>query len=77
MPDYHPNGAREQIHLTGPSLLPLAAAIGITVALMGLILVTPGKLGSWAFVALGGLIVLVAAVRWIRTVREEVDSLPR
>jgi hypothetical protein len=36
----------------------------------------PGKLSSWLFVAVGGLIILVTAVRWIRTVREEVDSLP-
>jgi hypothetical protein len=74
--DYHPNGGREQIHLTGPSLLPLATAVGITVALMGLILVSPGKLASWAFVALGGLIVIVSGIRWIRTVRDEIDSLP-
>jgi hypothetical protein len=76
MADYHPNGAREQIHLTGPSLLPLATAVGIAVAIFGLTLVSPGKLASWAFVALGGLIVLLSAVRWIRTVREEIDSLP-
>jgi hypothetical protein len=74
--DQHPNGTREQIQLAGPSLLPAAAAVGIATALFGLTLVNPGKVASWLFVALGGLIALVAAVRWIGTVRGEVDSLP-
>jgi hypothetical protein len=74
--DQHPNGTREQIQLAGPSLLPLAAAIGIATALFGLTLVNPGKLASWLFVAVGGLIALVVAIRWIGVVRGEVDSLP-
>ena len=42
------NGDRaEQIHLPGPSLLPLFTAIGLTIALLGLIL-------SWGFVIAGG-----------------------
>ena len=45
----------EQIHLPGPSLLPLFAAIGITLALLGLILVL-------GFVAAGGAITLFAIV---------------
>ena len=76
MAEHHPNGTREQIHLAGPSLLPVTAAVGIATALLGLTLVNPGKLASWLFVAVGGVIVFVTAVRWIRTVREEVDSLP-
>jgi hypothetical protein len=51
-------------------------AIGIVTALFGLTLVNPGKLASWLFVALGGLIALVAAIRWVMTVREEIDTLP-
>ena len=72
----HPNGTREQIQLAGPSLVPAATAIGVATALMGLTLVNPGKVSSWLFVALGGLIVLFAAIRWISTVRADVDSLP-
>jgi hypothetical protein len=72
----HPNGTREQIHLAGPSFLPFVTAIGIATALFGLTLVNPGKLVSWLFVALGGLIALVAAIRWVMTVREEIGSLP-
>jgi hypothetical protein len=63
------DGRREQIHLPGPSLLPLATAAGLTVALVGLII-------SWIMVAAGGAIVLIAVWRWVRTVREEMDSLP-
>jgi hypothetical protein len=73
---HHPNGAREQIQLAGPSLLPAAVGVGITVALFGLTLVSPGKVSSWLFVALGGLIVLISAIRWIGAVRGEIDSLP-
>jgi hypothetical protein len=74
--EQHPNGTRERIQLAGPSLLPAATAVGITIALFGLTLVNPGKVASWLFVALGGLIAVIAAVRWVGTVRGEVDSLP-
>jgi hypothetical protein len=69
VPDYHPNGGREQIHLAGSSLLPLTTAVGLTVALIGLVL-------SWWFVAAGGAVLLISAVRWIRAARVEFDSLP-
>jgi hypothetical protein len=69
MADYHPDGRREQIHLPGPSLLPFAAAVGITVALMGLII-------SWWIVGLGAAVLLLTVVRWVQTVRLEIDSLP-
>jgi hypothetical protein len=74
--EQHPNGTREQIQLAGPSLLPAAAGVGTAIALFGLTLVNPGKVSSWLFVALGGLIVLIAAIRWIGAVRGEIDSLP-
>ena len=60
----------EQIHLPGPSLLPLATAIGITLTLVGLIF-------SWPFVAVGIAITLFAIWRWIKTAREEYEELPR
>ena len=50
-------------------MLPLVTAVGITVAIVGLIL-------SWWFVAVGGAIFLLAAIRWVMTVREEIQSLP-
>jgi hypothetical protein len=65
----HPDGAGEQIHLPGPSLIPLATAAGITVSLVGLIL-------AWWITATGLLITAISVARWIRVVREEIESLP-
>ena len=76
MTEPHPNGTREQIQLAGPSLLPFATAIGVATALMGLTLANPGKVASWLFVAVVGLVALVVVVRWVSTVRGDVDSLP-
>jgi Cytochrome c oxidase subunit IV len=63
------NGAAEEIHLPGPSLLPLVTAVGVTIALLGLIL-------SWWFVGAGAAITLFAIWRWIRDVRADIESLP-
>ena len=62
-------GMREEIHLPGPSLLPLFAAVGITLGLLGLIV-------AWWLVAFGIALTLITAVVWIRTVRAEIDRLP-
>jgi hypothetical protein len=67
------NGDRthaDQIHLPGNSALPLFAAIGITVALLGLIL-------WWPFVAAGSALLLFTAWRWIKAARQEYEELPR
>ena len=60
----------EQIHLPAPSLLPLFMALGITIALVGLIL-------SWGFVIAGGAIALITAGLWIKAARAEYEQLPR
>jgi hypothetical protein len=60
----------EQIHLPGNSLLPMFTAIGLTIALLGLIL-------SWPFVAVGAAITLLAVWRWVKKAREEYSALPR
>ena len=44
-------------------------AIGITVALVGLIF-------SWPFVAAGGLITFISVVIWIRDTRADIEQLP-
>jgi hypothetical protein len=65
----HGNGAIEEIHLPGPSLIPMFTAVGITVTLVGLIL-------AWPFVAAGGLITVISVIRWIGDVRRDVEELP-
>ena len=65
----HPNGTGEQIHLPGPSIIPLATAAGITLALVGLIL-------HWWITAAGLIVAAIAVARWVSVVRAEIDELP-
>jgi hypothetical protein len=71
--DEQPEGAlppaSEQVHLPDPSYLPAVLALGVTIAIVGVI-------KSWIVVAIGVLIVLVALIRWIRQTREEMSELP-
>jgi hypothetical protein len=61
--------AGEPVHLPGPSYLPALVAAGISVALVGVVI-------YWALVVIGSLVTIVALVRWIRQVREEMAELP-
>jgi hypothetical protein len=65
----HRNGAIEEIHLPAPSLVPMFTAVGLAVALVGLII-------SWGIVVVGGLITLISVVKWIRDVRRDIEQLP-
>jgi hypothetical protein len=59
----------EEIHLPGPSILPVLTAIGITLVLIGVT----------TFVELtiaGGILAIVCAVRWIKDTHHEIDELP-
>jgi hypothetical protein len=67
--DDHRDGAIEEIHLPKPSIVPMFTAIGITVALVGLIF-------AWPFVAVGGAIALISVAIWIRDVRQDIEQLP-
>jgi hypothetical protein len=67
--DQHPDGIREQIHLPKPTLVPLVTGLGITVALVGLII-------SWWIVGAGLAVVLGAVWRWAQDVREDIAELP-
>ena len=59
----------EEIHLPGPSLIPLLSAIGITMMVVGTTL-------SW-FISIAGLILFLATtVRWIADTRRDIDELP-
>jgi hypothetical protein len=59
----------EEVHLPGPSLLPLLTAAGITIALVG---VTT----TWLLSIAGGILTVVCIVRWIRDTRRDVAELP-
>ena len=61
--------ASEDIHLPGPTLIPLATAVGITLIVIGTTI-------DWIFSAVGFVIFLVALVRWIGDTRHDVAQLP-
>jgi hypothetical protein len=61
--------AGEAIHLPGPTYLPVVTAVGVTIAVVGVV-------QNWILVALGVLITLFAVVRWIRDTRRDVAELP-
>lgn len=61
--------AGEEIHLPGPSLLPLMSAIGITLIVIGTTL-------TWLMSILGLVIFLVTTVIWIRDTRRDIEQLP-
>jgi hypothetical protein len=59
----------EEIHLPGPSLLPLFTAVGITLIVVGTT-ITP------LLILVGLIILLVCTVRWIRDTRRDISELP-
>jgi hypothetical protein len=61
--------AGEDIHLPGPSVLPLLVAIGITCMVIGLTL-------SWWFSIFGVVLFVTSAGIWIRDTRRDIDELP-
>lgn len=64
-----PPPAGEEIHLPGPSLLPLLLAGAITIALVGVTV-------NWLLTIAGGIVAIVVIVLWIRDTRHEIDELP-
>jgi Flp pilus assembly protein TadB len=61
--------AGEEIHLPGPSLLPLITACAITLVVIG---TTIGLYLS----AIGLIVFTVCVVRWVRETRRDIDQLP-
>jgi chromate transport protein ChrA len=59
----------EEIHLPGPTLIPLMTAIGITLVVIGTTI-------NWIFCIVGGVIAIVALAMWIRDTRRDVSELP-
>jgi hypothetical protein len=66
-PEIPPAG--EEVHLPGPSILPLLTAAGITLAVIG---ITISKI-----LLIGGVILTIVCIwRWVADTRREVDELP-
>jgi hypothetical protein len=61
--------AGEQVHVPKPSLLPVLATVGITLALVGVTV-------SIIFTIVGLVIAVPVIVCWIRAAREELAELP-
>ncbi len=61
--------ASEEIHLPGPTLIPLVSAVGITLTVIGTTI-------DWIFSAIGLLIFVLSTIRWIRDTRRDVRALP-
>ena len=61
--------AGEEIHLPGPSILPVLTAVGITLTLVGITTFIE-------FTVVGAILTVACVVRWIKETRQDVDELP-
>jgi len=59
----------EEIHLPGPSVLPVLIALAMILLLLGLT-------GKWYLSVAGVVLLLVCSVRWIRDTRRDIRDLP-
>ena len=66
-PDTPPVG--EELHLPGPTIIPVLCAIGITMAIVGTTV-------SLVLSAAGLILFVVTTVIWIRNTRRDIDELP-
>ena len=68
LPDEAPPSG-EEIHLPGPSILPVLLALGIALTLVGLTTFVE-------LTVIGALLSIYCVVRWIKETRREVNELP-
>ena len=61
--------AGEDIHLPGPSVLPLLSAIAITCMVVGLTI-------SWWFSIFGVVLFVITTWKWVADTRRDIDELP-
>jgi hypothetical protein len=66
-PEVPPVG--EEIHLPGPSILPMLTAVGVTLLLVGFTTFIE-------FTVVGAILTIVCVARWIKETRHEIDELP-
>jgi hypothetical protein len=61
--------AGEAVHLPGPSYLPVLTAFGISIGVVGVVVM-------WPLIVIGALIAVSSIVRWIRETRDDISELP-
>jgi type IV secretory pathway TrbD component len=61
--------AGEDIHLPGPSILPLLVGVAITCMIIGLTI-------SWWFSIFGVVLFVITTSIWVRDTRRDIDALP-
>jgi type IV secretory pathway TrbD component len=61
--------AGEAVHLPGPTYLPVVVALGVTIAVVGVV-------QSFILAALGVVVTAVAVWRWVRETRRDMAELP-
>ncbi len=66
-PEIPPVG--EEIHLPGPSILPMLTAVGITLSLVGVTTMIE-------LTVIGVLLTIGCIWRWVKDTRHEIDELP-
>jgi Flp pilus assembly protein TadB len=59
----------EEIHLPGPTAIPIVMGAAITMAVIGLTI-------FWGLTVFGALLFVVLLVRWVRDTRRDIDELP-
>jgi hypothetical protein len=59
----------EEIHLPGPSVVPVLTAVGITLTLVGITTFIE-------LTVLGAILTVGCVVRWIKDTRRDIDELP-
>jgi hypothetical protein len=68
-PEHTPPPVGEEIHLPGPSLLPILNAAGLTLAIIGITL-------GWVLSVVGGILFVVTTIKWIASTRRDIAALP-
>ena len=67
--DPEPPPVGEEIHLPGPSILPVLTALGITLTIIGITTFIE-------LTVLGALLTIGCVRRWIKDTRHDIDELP-
>ena len=66
-PEVPPAG--EEVHLPGPSILPVLTGVGITLTLVGITTFIE-------LTVIGAILTIGCVVRWIKDTRHDIDELP-